>query len=495
MTTSRAGWKLGLGLILAALLPGFIIAAGTAGMLGAAEGAGLAGGAIILAYGLLGALVAVALSLLAVRWLPRGVVRALLFVLLGSSVTIAALGYLRISANQQQADQPDREISAPTATAEPATTQPAKPVTPAATGRPIFHTDPSCWPQPRNYHQPATGTEWADQVRLFTSNRLPPEQPGVFAPNRAYQFWITTSPDGGRSEILINNEQSGLVVLELVRPLDAPAPRWLNEKLLYLRVAWGRIVFSDLLIDVEQVQVLYHELVHDGSIAFQQYRQACSGPDAHECECQNSFNLNLTAPANRLNENSLIGLLAMPQLLPGRDSGQTFGALPGYLNIDGEYRQITDALDVAIIETREYGYEQPGAAVYARDQGWFSIRTLPAGRDIWIQPAGDFEFYPVAELLPDRLNYLNGHWNGMIWAGPGGNLARQRPTPAWQQKPGETPVVIQQTRMIGDQLWLKVDFYSGPICVGPQPAIEEGGWIPAYSDTGHLTTWFFSRGC
>ncbi len=35
---------------------------------------------------------------------------------------------------------------------------------------------------------------------------------------------------------------------------------WINEKLLFVQVWWGRIASSDLIIDIEQDKVIYHEL-------------------------------------------------------------------------------------------------------------------------------------------------------------------------------------------------------------------------------------------
>lgn len=506
---NKASWKLGFGLLLASLLPGFFIAASIAGITGAAKGAGLAGGAIIVGYGLLGSLIAGALSLTVVRWFPRGMVSALLFLMLGISLSIVLLAWLRIAGSEHPTGLFDtkRNTAPPAVSSEPVSseaattkTEPdAADVATTATSSPAFHTDPSCWSQPRNYHQSVANSEWADKVHLISSGRQRPEQPGTFSPNRAYQYWVMSSSAANNTDILIDNENTGLLVLELTQPLQAPAPQWLNEKLLYLRVAWGRVLFSDVLIDVEQVRIIYHELVHDGRIAFQQYQQACSGPDAADCECQNGFqsgfNLSLPSPANRMNDNSIIGLLAMPEVLPGKDTDQAYGSLPGYIKSDGEYLRITDNLDGSIIESLEYGYEQPGAVIYQRDADWFALRTLPAGRELWMQTQSDFQFYPVEELLPNRLNYLNEHWDQLLWSEPGGENARQRTQPNWQQKAQETPVVIEQTQKVNGQLWLKVGFYTGPICSGPEPAVENGGWIPAYAPSGHLTAWFFSRGC
>jgi hypothetical protein len=46
--------------------------------------------------------------------------------------------------------------------------------------------------------------------------------------------------------------------------------RWVNERLLYVQVWWGRILGSWYLIDVEAEKVVYREMVHSGEIPFQQ---------------------------------------------------------------------------------------------------------------------------------------------------------------------------------------------------------------------------------
>ncbi len=488
------------GLLLAALLPGFVAGASISAALGVADGMGLAGSAVVLAYGLAGMLVAVVLSVLAGRWLPRQIVSALLFMLLGITLMLALMLYLRLThdINRQGLFGSTQQLSSPVTGAADQTMPPPSPASEAvAKSEPVssLHTDPSCWSQPRNYHQPIAGTEWAERTRLFSGARSQPEQAGVWAPNQAYRFWVSKLPGKDLTEVLIDHEHDGMLILQLVEPAGSPEVRWVNEKLLFVRVAWGRVLFSDMLLDVEQAQLIYHELLQDGSIAFQQYQQACSGPDAADCQCVDGFNKVLEPPVSALNENSMLGLLALPGILTDKDTDQPDGTLPAYLKINGDYQRITDSLDAGILETREYAYQQPGAVVYQRDRDWYAVRTLPAGRELWIQAQAGFNFHPVAELLPQRLNYLNEHWDGWLWSEPGGSQARQRTIPEWQQKPHETPVVIESTRILDGRLWLKVGFYSGPICAGPEPAVENVGWVPAYATSGHLVAWFFSRGC
>ena len=42
---------------------------------------------------------------------------------------------------------------------------------------------------------------------------------------------------------------------------------WINEKLLFVQVWWGRLGSSDLILDVEQGKFIYNEFAHYGELA------------------------------------------------------------------------------------------------------------------------------------------------------------------------------------------------------------------------------------
>jgi hypothetical protein len=98
------------------------------------------------------------------------------------------------------------------------------------------------------------------------------------AANNAYWF-ATILPDTAKkgpwnADILVFTERDYLV---RVRFRDIHYCRnigWVNEKLLRIRVWWGRICATDLIIDVEREQIIYREMVEEGSIAFQQFQEA-----------------------------------------------------------------------------------------------------------------------------------------------------------------------------------------------------------------------------
>jgi len=42
--------------------------------------------------------------------------------------------------------------------------------------------------------------------------------------------------------------------------------QWLSEKLVFIRVWWGRVVSSDLILDIDRRQFIYHELADYGGL-------------------------------------------------------------------------------------------------------------------------------------------------------------------------------------------------------------------------------------
>jgi hypothetical protein len=44
--------------------------------------------------------------------------------------------------------------------------------------------------------------------------------------------------------------------------------QWLNEKLLFIEVWWGRIHASDIIVDVEKRQIIYHEFGDYSQVTF-----------------------------------------------------------------------------------------------------------------------------------------------------------------------------------------------------------------------------------
>jgi hypothetical protein len=120
----------------------------------------------------------------------------------------------------------------------------------------------------------AFNASFADKivVRKATSIDLPvPTGEKKFSPQRtrwlvvkAPNFmkagpWVTTVSVRGI------NSDNPLLELSLVdHGSGGVQTEWLNEKLLFVRVWWGRIVSTDLILDVEQMTFPYREMANYG---------------------------------------------------------------------------------------------------------------------------------------------------------------------------------------------------------------------------------------
>ena len=98
------------------------------------------------------------------------------------------------------------------------------------------------------------------------------------SPNNAYSFMVlkadTSRPGPWDSVITIDNERPRSLQL-LLRDHGSYeiTVKWINEKLLFVRVWWGRVLGTDLVLDVEKECLVSKEMVNDGVIPFQQWKQ------------------------------------------------------------------------------------------------------------------------------------------------------------------------------------------------------------------------------
>lgn len=188
----------------------------------------------------------------------------------------------------------------------------------------------------------------------------------------------------------------------------------------------------------------------------------------------------------------LIGLLEIPTLLAGENGAtpSTRRALTVF-NEPGSSGVSTVVKNPRQLVTREAGYELAAVVVHERRDAWYRIALAP-DRTGWIRANDAGTFHPVAELLTNRLTYLNDHWDGWIWPASGAGHPQQ----AAPRNPGkEQPVRILASEKVGDSLWLQIELLHGDPCGATPPKVVHAGWIPAYTPTGQLTAWFYSRGC
>jgi pimeloyl-ACP methyl ester carboxylesterase len=78
------------------------------------------------------------------------------------------------------------------------------------------------------------------------------------------------------TRVFVYNETDSLAQISLMDHYRnfPPSVSWVSEKLLYLRVWWGRVLGTDLIYDVEREEFVYEESFRDGKILFEQHKES-----------------------------------------------------------------------------------------------------------------------------------------------------------------------------------------------------------------------------
>jgi len=140
------------------------------------------------------------------------------------------------------------------------------------------------------------------------------------------------------------------------------------------------------------------------------------------------------------------------------------------------------------LPTNEYGYEEPGAIVLARQGGWFLIRL--ATGSAWVRSSPRDTFHPLEQLLLDGLTYLTESWDGRL-APSAGAQGRQARREARSSQPSVRVIRSQQLR---GELWFDLEVITSP-CEDPDVKTLDRGWVPAHTASGEPVMWFYARGC
>lgn len=351
-----------------------------------------------------------------------------------------------------------------------------------------WHTSPECWPSPRST-QAAIDSELAARVRFVDAVSAGSLMDGEGSPNGGYRYLLQQA--GADWQLLVDVEQGRSLRLQLSEPAWTPSARWINEKLIYLRVAWGRHLASDLIVDVERAELIYHERTEEGSIAFEQYRQACAG----QCPCPSSATQpTLAAPAAGA-LSSAPSASSAAEAEPAEDGLRMTGLVrPGAVQLEALPLYAAPQLSAARIDAtglqlrqREASYEEPALVVYGRRSGWYRLR-LNSGVYVWAQATAMGEFLPLRSLLEGRLNHLTQRWDGRLWDAPDG-------TASSVSEAGERAVELLSSLRLDGRLWVEVALYQNDPCRGGDGRTAQRGWVPAHDGEGEPLVWFWSRGC
>ena len=342
-----------------------------------------------------------------------------------------------------------------------------------------YFTSPECWSQPRYSHRPADAESIA-RVRIESVDQVLPLS-GEASPNHGYQFRHEQSADA--QLIRIDVEQGRQWLLRLRGAAWQPESRWINEKLLFVRVHWGRILASDLLIDVESGELLWHQLAEAGDIAYAQFQQGCQG----QCPCQQQ-----EAPGSDSAPAPIAGepLLGLGEIA-GVGEGSEGLAQPLLVRDQPDPQAATRSVsELSDFQTRELSYEQPALLVYAVSKGWLQVALADGGR-VWVS-ADVVRMHPLEVALINRLNYLVSGWDGRVWTEPGAQLAATLAS----SEDNQTSVQVLGAKRHQGRSWMQIEVHSESPCSGSgTPEVIARGWVPLHQPSGEPLVWFYSRGC
>lgn len=210
----------------------------------------------------------------------------------------------------------------------------------------------------------------------------------------------------------------------------------------------------------------------------------------------------------RAAEPHLIGLVEIPELFgpidPNGPPGQA-ATRPSPIRLHAEPR--ADSRIVVIVRareeipSREHGYEELSAEVFAVEKGWYQVGA--PGKRGWLPPRHAGKFRSLETLLRDSLPYLTDDWDQKIWDKPNG---ASRPVPIQKEPVGDYPswqiaragALVLDSRTERGELWLEVQVFApDKRCLEANfdlPPTHKG-WVPAYARNGRPNLWYYSRGC
>lgn len=99
------------------------------------------------------------------------------------------------------------------------------------------------------------------------------------SPNDAYWYRIEEpelSEKGiWNASVLVHNEREDLIEISFRdHRSTGPVAKWINGKLLYLEIWWGRALGTSMIFDMEAKKFIHREMVHWGRNAYRQWQQA-----------------------------------------------------------------------------------------------------------------------------------------------------------------------------------------------------------------------------
>ncbi|MDH4202594.1 MAG: hypothetical protein OEV87_06835 [Phycisphaerae bacterium] len=138
-----------------------------------------------------------------------------------------------------------------------------------------FHRTPDRWEEPRIFQTSIeySGYPWDEKIKIEKYDEIDVDDAGkIYSPNEAY--WLQKQfSEKGTFQVVIFNEHRFIIIDTSSDDHYSKEVRWINEKLVYIRDWFGKVLGFDMIYDIEKEEVLYFEETNDGGLPFLQWQQ------------------------------------------------------------------------------------------------------------------------------------------------------------------------------------------------------------------------------
>ena len=117
--------------------------------------------------------------------------------------------------------------------------------------------------------------EFEQRITLSAATSSAPANSKQDSSPQGTRWIITVGPDYTKNApwnttLLIGDRSTGKTFLkaEFREHSNGFSAKWINEKLIFIEVWWGRIASSDLILDVENKKFIYDQFAHYGQVTF-----------------------------------------------------------------------------------------------------------------------------------------------------------------------------------------------------------------------------------
>jgi hypothetical protein len=210
----------------------------------------------------------------------------------------------------------------------------------------------------------------------------------------------------------------------------------------------------------------------------------------------------LLVPHAGSTQERIVGLVELPAIHAAVNEGRAdvvSASVAVHAEPNENSPEVVAVRDWRQLETREHGYEQVSAAVYALAYApgggpWYKVR-FAVGDETgygWVEHSEGVRYREVHALVSSGLAFIAEGWDRRLRERP----AADAPATTLERDGQSDAVRVIDVHYApgSSDAWYLLAVVRGE-CTGQPLEVLATGWIPAYTAEGENSVWFRSRGC